>query len=412
MVMSGCLCRGRQRRGIALPWIAISLVMLLSFVALAVDGGYIYVSRAQMQRAADASALAGASALLQGDDAATGRAIECAGLNAVASSPVIPQEVAVTIGNWEWYARQFYPTTGEETVSPNAVHVNGTRTGMRLFFAPVMGIDTTDVIKSATALVGSGKCAGVWGLEGITVRGDVITDSYHSDEGGYGDGEIYANGDLCSCRDLDLMGGVSIRGDAMYGEGYTYTAHGGSHEVWGVVDDFPCGMPTFDFDMEDATLNNDNDTIGLTDYGRSPFPRRPWDLILIEDDNVTLTGGTYFFTSVRLRGQSTITVTGPTIIYVSGGASFTGGGVLNVTEDPANLTIYGTGRTMVFSGTSVQYASVIAPQTDIVMHGTVDYYGTMLGKSLEITGTFNLHVDEKVVLDLFGIEMTAPVLVE
>jgi hypothetical protein len=405
-------CSNRSRRAAVLPLVTVCLLVLLGFVAFAVDLGYVYCSRAEMQRTADASALAGASALMQGEDIAIDRAIEGANLNDVARTAVADDEIEPIVGYWEWYTREFYPNYWEIPVKPNAVRAIGTRMGMPLFFAPVIGSDHTDVIEDAIALSGSGKCAGVWGLQGITVRGDVYTDSYNSNEGGYGEGPVYPNGDLCSCQDMTIRGGVDIHGDVSYGDGYDMTVSGGSNEIWGVVDTFTCGPYAPGFDIEAASLSNDNGLIGTTDAGRDPFPHGAGELVLMEDDNLTLVPGTYYFESVRMTGQSTLTVTGPTMIYVAGEATFAGGGILNLTEDPAELTVYCTGSDAAFSGTSGLYASVIAPYTDIQIVGDVDFYGTMLGQTLTMTGTFNLHVDEEVVFDLFGEMATDPVLVE
>jgi len=52
--------RGNQR-GIAVVYIALMLVVLFMFAGLAIDIGYMYVAKTQLQNAADAAALAGAS---------------------------------------------------------------------------------------------------------------------------------------------------------------------------------------------------------------------------------------------------------------------------------------------------------------------------------------------------------------
>lgn len=52
-----------DRRGIAVVFTAVSLTMLVGFAALAIDIGYAYSVRAQLQRNADAAALAGAIVL-------------------------------------------------------------------------------------------------------------------------------------------------------------------------------------------------------------------------------------------------------------------------------------------------------------------------------------------------------------
>lgn len=410
--MSGRLWRVRGRRGGVAPLVAISLVMLLGFVALAVDGGYIYVSRAQMQRAVDASALAGASALVEAEDLATARAFEAAGRNAVGGTPVSEQEATVIIGSWEGSTREFYPASEDDGISPNAVRVVGTRLAVPLFFARVMGSDTTDVIKDAIALARGGTCAGVWGLEGITGEGNVYTDSYDSQAGPYGGENVHRYGDICSCQDIDLRGDVDIYGSAMWGEGYALLTSGSSYRIWGDVREQRCQAFVPPFDMDEAAADNDNATIGTTDDGRDPFDGTEWDLVVTAQDNLTLTGGTYYFTSALVDGQATLTIAGPTTIYVSGPAEFTGGGVANLSQNPADLLIYSTGPTMMLSGTAGFYGGVIAPTTDIQLVGTGNYYGTILGRTLDIDGNAFIHVDEQLVFSLFDLESDAPVLVE
>ena len=56
--------RLKNRPGVALAVVAVSLVGLLAIMALAIDMGMMYSSRSEAQRVADAAALAGASAFL------------------------------------------------------------------------------------------------------------------------------------------------------------------------------------------------------------------------------------------------------------------------------------------------------------------------------------------------------------
>jgi Flp pilus assembly protein TadG len=410
--MTGRFWRVRRRLGGVAPLVAISLVMLLSFVALAVDAGYIYVSRAQMQRAVDASALAGASALPDGEGPAVARAVDAAGRNAVGGTPVSEQEATVIIGRWEGTAREFYPASEGDEVTPNAVRVIGARPDVPLFLARVMGNSTTDVVKDAIALSHGAKCIGVWGLQGVTGDGNVFTDSYDPDRGPYGPGNINAYGDLCSCQNVDLRGDVDINGNVMWGEGYSLLTSGSSYYIAGSRGEQRCQEFVPDIDMEEAAFNNDNATIGQTDLGRDPFGGSQWDLVVTGQDNLTLTGGTYYFTSALIDGQATLTITGPTTIYVAGSSFFTGGGVANVTEDPANLLIYSTGPTVNLSGNAGFYGAVIAPAADLVLEGTGDYYGTILGRTLDMDGTAFIHVDERLAISLFDLETSAPVLVE
>jgi hypothetical protein len=55
--------RRRRERGLTIPFLALSMVALLTFTGLVVDGSNAFAQRRQMQNAADSAALAGANAL-------------------------------------------------------------------------------------------------------------------------------------------------------------------------------------------------------------------------------------------------------------------------------------------------------------------------------------------------------------
>lgn len=405
---------GVRRRAATIPLVAVTMVVLLGFTALAIDLGYIYVATVEMQSATDASALAGASALLDGHSLAKQRATDYAGLNEVDGQAVQSNELSLEIGIWEGITRTFTAAEnmGVDDVLPNAIQVYGTRDDLALYFAPIFGVHSTKVRKKAIALVGSGTCAGVWGMEGIMGDGNIIVDSYDSRNGAYGAGNKNPNGDICSCQDIILNGSVEIWGDAMYGDGYSFVAGGNAYAVYGVVDDHPCGTPTFNADFADAAINNDNQAMGLSGRGRDPFGGTQWDFVLTGNDSLTLPHGTFFFTSALIDGQATLTINGPTTIYITGPAVFTGGGIINNTGDPRNLIIYSIGPTMTLTGGSGFYGAVVAPQTDVLMWGSGEYWGTILSRTLDMDGDSNIHVDEAVIMELFGIDRIRPVLVE
>ncbi|MCA9266954.1 MAG: hypothetical protein KDA41_00710, partial [Planctomycetales bacterium] len=57
----------RRRKGNVLVLSAVLMVMMVAMLAFAVDVGYIYVSRTQLQRSADAAAMAAAWELIDED---------------------------------------------------------------------------------------------------------------------------------------------------------------------------------------------------------------------------------------------------------------------------------------------------------------------------------------------------------
>ena len=59
--------RPNRRRGAALLMVTVAIVALMSFAIISIDGAILLTTKGQLQNAADSAALAGASALLQGD---------------------------------------------------------------------------------------------------------------------------------------------------------------------------------------------------------------------------------------------------------------------------------------------------------------------------------------------------------
>ncbi len=132
------------------------------------------------------------------------------------------------------------------------------------------------------------------------------------------------------------------------------------------------------------------------------------DLVLKADENLMLAPGSYLFDSITMRARASVTITGPTTIYVSsladtqadvdvtdeGTIDATGKGFINATEDPSNFTLVILGDEVVLNGTAEFYGTVIAPYADVILSGTSDYYGMIIGQTVLMRGDFQFHVDE------------------
>jgi Flp pilus assembly protein TadG len=156
-------------RGIAVIYVALLLVALLAFVGLAIDIGYMYVAKTQLQNAADAAALAGASQLSEAGSndlvqlGARNKAIEFAAKNyATQISVTILSDSSnviigndnndITVGHWNG-------TSYTQGVTPvNAIEVRTRRTPtspdkqVSIFFGRIFGWDKMSA--SATAIAG------------------------------------------------------------------------------------------------------------------------------------------------------------------------------------------------------------------------------------------------------------------
>ena len=141
----------RDERGFSLVMYGFSFMALFAATMLAVDLGMLMTARTQAQTAADAGALAGATALVYNDytnRSATGPAVVSA-INTAKTNLVAGEEVSVTADDVTFPPN---PVTGQ----PDLVQVSVYRTTARAnpvatMIAAFFGIDTVDVSATATA---------------------------------------------------------------------------------------------------------------------------------------------------------------------------------------------------------------------------------------------------------------------
>ncbi|MHC4611215.1 MAG: hypothetical protein ACYS7M_12795, partial [Planctomycetota bacterium] len=212
----------------------------------------------------------------------------------------------------------------------------------------------TNVEREAVAY-NPGPCGGIWGLEDVTVPGNPMTDSFDSTEGlGYSEFSAKSNGDICSGGPVTVGGSVDINGDVMAAPGYPVIQHGGALDISGAVTQWSGKLRVPAVEFGDVATNNDNGTIGLTDNGNDAFSGS--GLFIAAEDNLTLAPGTYFFDSVGfgkhagVKAPGSLTVTGPTAIYLTGDFDITGSGTINSTGDPHDLTILSSGSRVMITG--------------------------------------------------------------
>ena len=125
--------RAAQERGATAVIVALLMVPMLGFTAIAVDVGRVYAERAQLQVAADAAALAVAQDCARGN---------CGDIQATASAMVAANETGSTAAP---------PVLSS---APLSVTVTGDKP-TRHWFAPVLGIDATNVSATATVAWGA-----------------------------------------------------------------------------------------------------------------------------------------------------------------------------------------------------------------------------------------------------------------
>lgn len=149
-----------NRRGATLPLVALMMVALLSIVALVADLGMLFAARGDAQRAADAAALAGASAYLEAtpeEEVAEERARDYAGRNTLHGREIASGEVDVWVDH------------------PQSTVRVGIQRTIPLTFARIFGMNEREIGAMAVARVtssGTAACVKPFALPDTIYQGD------------------------------------------------------------------------------------------------------------------------------------------------------------------------------------------------------------------------------------------------
>ena len=121
---------------------------------------------------------------------------------------------------------------------------------------------------------------------------------------------------------------------------------------------------------------------------------------------VVLKAGTYHVNSMTIAGGGKIVVDASSggqvniVLAGQGGGTtvfdVTGNGVSNTTWDPSLLRItYDGTKTLKFDGNGDTAATIYAPNAHASLAGTADFYGSVIMRTVDSTGTAGLHYDRR-----------------
>ena len=384
---------GRPRTGSILVLWAIVLTAIFAIAVLAVDLANLQMVQAELQIAAS-SAAAAAALELPDEAAAATVALQFAESNL---PPAIHGDVLaaadVVMGTWDEDARTF--TAG--ATPANAVSLttrksasNGNPVGS--IFASMFGRSEHELAASATAVVLPTLLGAIGSVGSVTVSGNVFVDSYDSNDGPYNPAAGGSNGDISGGGPVSVGGSAVINGDVT---GSQVDTSGGA-TVTGEASESRRSIDYPAVDTSEISIANDNDTLPLYQQGNNMVSPLDGDRNFNLSGGVTyaLPAGNYFFNDLGLQGQSTITIAGPTTIYLTGDLSTAGGQLINSTGDPKQLLIFMTNGTATINASVDWFAMLYAPNTDVNLSGTSDFFGALVGGTVSASGSGDLHFDE------------------
>lgn len=406
--------RLRGRRGNVLVLSALMMVALFGMLAFAVDTGFVLHMRTEMQRTADACALAAAEKLPSQAEAA-------AVAFAVALQNGWSPGVYIGAGD-EMHGSDLDPTTVEfglwnrdtatfTTPTPSGRSTNAVRVTLRrteasknplgLFFARVLGTTHSDVSASATAWWDRGVCGPFVGIEWLNVGGGARTDSFNSEEGAYSAALSRDRGSICSDGPVGVGGNSLVRGDALAGHGDAVGVDG-TAVVTGHIGNRLTPLKLPPVDATAAAINNDNDAAPPVWQGQSwrDAIRANGDFSLNAGETYDLPPGTYHLRNMTLNGGATLNLSGETKIFITGTLRREGGCfVNNNTQRAENLQINLTGGTVDVTSDNPFYGVIYAPQSRVTLNGDADLFGAIVGQTLKVNGSGTAHYDESLDLD-------------
>ncbi|HET7500575.1 MAG TPA: hypothetical protein VFK02_06210 [Kofleriaceae bacterium] len=283
------------------------------------------------------------------------------------------------------------PTPRARRAPPGACPAPATR--LRVLASALVAAATTVAARPAEASCVPGFDYGAFGKSSVEFGGNSSVDSYSSDSfnstaGSYDATHSNSGGNLGT--NGTATGSITVHGTASSVYGDIYYGVGGSSSTVTIN-----GQPTVgkigplpsNLVLPSVTVPTLGVNLGAQTGGEL-FPGNTYTTV---SGDVSVGAGTYVVGTLSAR----LTVTSsPVVIYVSSGFGAT---VVNaIPAAPGN-----PGNVVFMVGSAVSDLDVpggsyamYAPDTDLSFKGNDDIYGALVGKSLKITGTPNLHYDK------------------
>ncbi len=253
---------------------------------------------------------------------------------------------------------------------------------------------------------------------------NIVVDSYDSSDstkstnGLYDPAKRQQNGDIATDGQLIEAGNAQIYGDVATNAGTV----SGAANITGVErtdfyqEPIPVGAPSWSSWNASPSSVTGTTTITASAIKGSAASRYVLTGVSLSGSKtLTVAGnpdGSQTYVEIYVTGDISVSGTGQIIvqpgvtatIYFAGNVDISGNGVLNSNNQPSDLMLYGiqpptdTSEHVNFGGNSQITASIYAPGHDVTVNGggtNGHVYGSIVGKTVTMTGVSNLHYDER-----------------
>ena len=362
------LKRRRRAGGWALVQAMTSIIAMSLFCSMAVDIGIYYTARTELERAADAAALAAAGTIQQGGDlaAAQAAAVTYAQSNKVFGQVLPAGAVTVTAGAWtnNAFVANAAPITAVQVKVQRSQSKNNPLT---IFFGNIMGVSNVNVAAVSTArLRPAVPDYKIVGIDQASFASIGVLASIN--------GRFVSNGNVSVGRPLGI--GVSVVGDAR--------SYGGSVQkgfLAGISGSTSALSTQLIYPSNELPYANDNAQIAAYLDSQANF-----SAIV----GATLPAGVYVVNDLNILAGVGVNLLGPVTFYVQGNFNF-GVGVNLLGSSSFSAENF---KVRVMKGGNVYFLATIltpvnmdlyAPDSGILIAaGLNQYKGRLIGKTLTI----------------------------
>ena len=346
-----------------------------------------------------------------------------------------PTQLIDPTNSWQYYRIRTVgtiPITGPARTSDNPQDTKLRRLSLRwerftngiltprLLTAPQVSRRVEAVVRPVSAFDQAIMSVGVVDLtnQNIVVDSYDSTDPTKSTNGLYDPAKRQENGDIATDGQLIEAGNAQIYGDVATNAGTV----SGAANITGIErtdfyqEPIPLGAPSWSTWNSSPSLVTGTTTINADATKGSAASRYTLSSISLSG-NKTLTvagnpNGSQTYIEIYVTGDISVSGTGQIVvqpgvtatIYFAGNVDISGNGVLNSNNQPSDLMLYGiqpptdTSEHVSIGGNSQITASVYAPGHDVTVNGggtNGHVYGSVVGKTVTMTGVSNLHYDER-----------------
>ncbi|WPJ94680.1 hypothetical protein SH580_14695 [Coraliomargarita algicola] len=391
---------------------ALVTAMIFSFVVMTLMGSYLYLTTSEY-RVSTRSYLLGASFNLA--EGGVDRA-----LHALSQADQSGWLSGTDADGRPYWAQRFGPYDLEGNIEGyiNVVILNPNGSTPEIFSEGEAAGHVAGVVsKQVRVSLASGFYPFINGFnskQGIVLKGNNVTfDSYDSRDGSYGWSNI--NSEITVATTSVESDAIDIGNADVYG----YVATGGSQPNVGpngsittyynpgevdlsrITTDFYAEFPSISVPALNSPVRSmpSSGTIAGGDYELSSWSMSGRRTLRIAGDaRIVVTG------DISISGKSGIEVAdGATVqIFAQGDISISGNGILNESEVPEQLLIFGTnttagGQAISISGNGYLAAAIYAPNAIVTLKGggsSGRVYGAVAGYSAQLTGNSHFSYDE------------------